>query len=74
LQVPIADLDKAPNGSQLAAPMYFIPPNEISNTTTERGLRFHILKSNTTSYINELLRMYYYASQIALGSKHCSAG
>ncbi|CAL8470071.1 g9613 [Coccomyxa elongata] len=72
--VPIADLDKAANGSVLAAPLLYIPSNEVANSTTERGLRFHMLRANTTSYINELVRMYYYTAQIALGNKACSAG
>lgn len=72
--MPIADYDKAADGSQIAAPLYFIPPSEIANSTTERGLRFHLLASNTSSYINELTRLYYYVAQIALGSKRCSAG
>ncbi len=74
LQEPIADLSKAANGSVLAAPLVYIPANEVANTTTERGLRFQILRSNSTSYINELVRMYYYTAQIALGNKGCSAG
>jgi len=74
LQVPVADLNIAPNGSVLAAPVVYIPNNALANSTTEYGLRFHILKENTTAYINELTRMYYYVSQIALGSKRCSPG
>lgn len=74
MQVPIADLDKATNGSVLAAPLLYIPSNEVANSTTERGLRFHMLRANTTSYINELVRMYYYTAQVALGNKACSAG
>lgn len=74
IQAPIADLDKAANGSVLAAPLVYIPSNEVANSTTERGLRFHMLRANTTSYINELVRMYYYTAQIALGNKACSAG
>ena len=74
MQVPVADLGKSPNGSVLAAPMVYIPANAIANTTTEYGLRFRILKENSTSYINELSRLYYYVSQIALGNKRCSPG
>ncbi|CAL5218474.1 g159 [Coccomyxa viridis] len=76
-----ADLLKVPVGYQdsnksstLVAPMVHIPYNEVSNTTTEHGLRFHILKENTTAYINELTQLYYYVSQVALGNKHCSPG
>lgn len=72
--MPVADLDRAANGSVLAAPLVYIPPNEVANSTTERGLRFHMLRSNSTAYINELVRLYYYTAQIALGSKACSAG
>ena len=74
MQVPVADLGRSPNGSVLAAPMVYIPANAIANTTTEYGLRFRILKENSTSYINELSRLYYYVSQIALGNKRCSPG
>lgn len=73
-QEPIADLGKAANGSALAAPLLYIPSNEVANSTTERGLRFQMLRSNTTSFINELVRLYYTTSQVALGNKACSAG
>ncbi len=73
LQVPVGyqDMNKS---SALIAPMVHIPYNEVSNTTTEHGLRFHILKENTTAYINELTQLYYYVSQVALGNKYCSPG
>lgn len=72
--MPIADLGRAANGSVLAAPMVYVPNNALANSTTEYGLRFRILKENSTSYINEMSRLYYYVSQMALGSKRCSPG
>ena len=74
LQVAVPDLSRAANGSVLAAPMVYIPGAAVANSTTEHGLRFHILKENSTAYINELTRLYYFASQMALGNKHCSPG
>ena len=68
------DLSRAANGSVLAAPMVYIPGAAVANSTTAHGLRFHILKENSTAYINELTRLYYFASQMALGNKHCSPG
>ena len=54
--------------------MVFIPNSALANTTTEYGLRFRILKENSTSYINELSRLYYYVSQIAVGNRRCAPG
>ena len=54
--------------------MVYVPNNALANSTTEYGLRFRILKENSTSYINEMSRLYYYVSQMALGSKRCSPG
>ena len=54
--------------------MVHIPYVDVANSTTEHGLRFHILKENTTAYINELTQLYYYVSQVALGNKYCSPG
>lgn len=73
LQVPVGYQDRT-KSSALLAPMVHIPYNEVSNSTTEHGLRFHILKENTTAYINELTQLYYYVSQVALGNKYCSPG
>ena len=73
LQVPMGYQDRS-KSSELLAPMVHIPYSEVSNSTTEHGLRFRILKENTTAYINELTQLYYYVSQTALGNKYCSPG
>ena len=73
MQVPVG-LQNRSRSSVLLAPMVYIPGHDVANSTTEHGLRFHILKENTTAYINELTQLYYYVSQIALGNKYCSPG
>ena len=34
---PVADLNRASNGSVLAAPMVYIPNNALANSATEYG-------------------------------------
>lgn len=49
-------------------------PGELANATGAQGLRFRLLRSNSTAYVNQLSRFYYVLGQIALGNKRCSPG
>jgi hypothetical protein len=74
VQVPVADLTRASDGSVPAVPMYYLPRGELANATASAGLRFRMLRSNQSSYVNELSHLAYFVAQAALGNKRCSPG